>query len=82
MAGFAISCDLLETFPDALFSYTVQKGYQESEILRQVTTPEQLQPLAANRVVVWHTRTEPSKMDNEVRLSKKNLPPSDADMLT
>lgn len=81
MAGFAISCDLLEENPEAQFSYEVQKGYQESEILRHVTTREQLQPLATNRILVWHTRTEPPKMDNELKLSKKNLPPSDVNMI-
>jgi len=81
MAGFAISCDLLEEHPEAQFSYEVQKGYQESEILRHVTTREQLQPLATNRILVWHTRTEPPKMDNELKLSKKNLPPSDVNMI-
>ncbi|CRL04466.1 CLUMA_CG017549, isoform A [Clunio marinus] len=81
MAGFAISCDLFMNNPDAAFSYNVQKGYQESEILRKVTTREQLQPLAINQVLVWHTRTEPSKMDNEMKLAKKNLPPSDKDII-
>jgi galactosylgalactosylxylosylprotein 3-beta-glucuronosyltransferase 3 len=52
MAGFAISCDLLEAHPEAVFSYEVQKGYQESEILRHVTTREQLQPLAINQILV------------------------------
>lgn len=77
MAGFAISCDLLEAHPNALFSYEVQKGYQESEILRHVTTREQLQPLGTNKVMVWHTRTENPKFENELKLKKKNLPPSD-----
>lgn len=40
MAGFAISCDALEKNPEASFSYDVQKGYQESEILRHLTTRE------------------------------------------
>lgn len=80
-AGFAISCDLLEANPEAMFSYEVQKGYQESEILRHVTTLDELQPLAINQILVWHTRTEPSKMDNELKLLKKNLPPSDAEMI-
>lgn len=80
MAGFAISCDLLESNPSVAFSFEVQRGYQESEILRQVTTREKLQPLAPNKVLVWHTRTEASKMDNELKLSKKGLPPSDQDM--
>lgn len=81
MAGFAISCDLLMKNPKAMFSYDVQKGYQESEILRHVTTREELQPLGINKILVWHTRTEPSKMDNEIKLSKQHLPPSDADII-
>lgn len=80
MAGFAISSDLFENNPNAMFSYEVQKGYQESEILRQVITRDKLQPLAVNRILVWHTRTEASKLDNETKLSKKGLPPSDQDM--
>lgn len=81
MAGFAISSDLFETHAEALFSYEVQRGYQESEILRQVTTRENLQPIASNRILVWHTRTESSKMDNELKLLKKGLPPSDQNMI-
>lgn len=68
---------MLEANPDAMFSYDVQKGYQESEILRHVTTREKLQPLGINRILVWHTRTENPKMDNELKLAKHNLPPSD-----
>lgn len=81
MAGFAISCDLLLSHPEAQFSYNVQKGYQESEILRQLTTREELQPMAIDKILVWHTRTEPSKMDNELKLAKQKLPPSDADIV-
>jgi galactosylgalactosylxylosylprotein 3-beta-glucuronosyltransferase 3 len=81
MAGFGISCDLLESIPTAQFNYDVEKGYQESEILRQVTTRDKLQPIASNKILVWHTRTENSKFDNELRLKKKNLPPSDQDMI-
>jgi galactosylgalactosylxylosylprotein 3-beta-glucuronosyltransferase 3 len=81
MAGFAISCDLLEQNPEAKFSFTVQKGYQESEILRHVTTRDKLQPLAINKILVWHTRTEASKMDNELKLKKQGKPPSDLNMI-
>ncbi|KAL7018766.1 hypothetical protein ACKWTF_010904 [Chironomus riparius] len=80
MAGFAISTDLLESNPSAMFSYEVQKGYQESEILRHVTTRDKLQPIASNQILVWHTRTEASKLDNETKLVKKGLPQSDNDM--
>ncbi|KAG5673383.1 hypothetical protein PVAND_003439 [Polypedilum vanderplanki] len=81
MAGFAISSDLFEANPSAQFNYEVEKGYQESEILRQVTTREKLQPIASNQILVWHTRTEASKMDNEIKLGKKGLPPSDEGMI-
>jgi galactosylgalactosylxylosylprotein 3-beta-glucuronosyltransferase 3 len=81
MAGFAIASDLFESNPEANFSYDVERGYQESEILRKVTTREELQPLASNQILVWHTRTENSKNDNELKLAKKGLPPSDDGMM-
>lgn len=80
MAGFAISCDLLEKNPDGQFSYEVKKGYQESKILQQFTTRDKLQPLGVNKILVWHTRTEPPKLDDELKLAKKNLPASDDGM--
>lgn len=46
MAGFAINIELLLKHKDAWFSYDVQGGYQESEILRQLVTKDQLEPLA------------------------------------
>lgn len=46
MAGFAINLELLLKHKDAWFSYDVQGGYQESEILRQIITRDQLEPLA------------------------------------
>lgn len=82
MAGFAISGDLLMDFKQAVFSYEVQRGYQESEILRHLTVVRDLQPLA-NRcrdVLVWHTRTESPKLDAEVRLKKTGEPRSDVHM--
>lgn len=72
MAGFAISGDLLQQNPAAKFSYEVQRGYQETEILRQVTSVEKLQPLAnmCTEVFVWHTRTEAPKLKAEEALQK------------
>nr|XP_008192881.1 PREDICTED: galactosylgalactosylxylosylprotein 3-beta-glucuronosyltransferase I [Tribolium castaneum] len=60
MAGFAINLDLILSRTDAVFSYKMEKGYQESEFLSYFTTKEQLEPLADNctKVYVWHTRTE------------------------
>ncbi|KAH8289299.1 hypothetical protein KR054_003437 [Drosophila jambulina] len=73
MAAFAISMDLFIRNPQALFSYEVQRGYQESEILRHLTTREKLQPLAnaCRDVLVWHTRTEKTKLTAEEALLKQ-----------
>uniref|UniRef100_A0A1A9X4L1 Galactosylgalactosylxylosylprotein 3-beta-glucuronosyltransferase n=1 Tax=Glossina brevipalpis TaxID=37001 RepID=A0A1A9X4L1_9MUSC len=73
MAAFAISTNLLFKFPQAIFSYEVQRGYQETEILRHLTTRQQLQPLAnqCRDVLVWHTRTEKTKLTAEEALSKQ-----------
>ncbi|CAO1410975.1 unnamed protein product [Diamesa serratosioi] len=81
MAGFAISGDLLENNPNAMFSYEVERGYQESEILRQLTTLDQLQPIALKRILVWHTRTESPKNTQELKLAKQGKPASDAEMI-
>lgn len=79
MAGFAISVDLLLANPEAKFSYDVERGYQETEILRQVTTMDKLQPLAdlCRKVLVWHTRTELPKLGVEEKLNKKNIRSND-----
>ncbi|ALC48389.1 GlcAT-I [Drosophila busckii] len=73
MAAFAISLDLFIKYPQAVFSYEVQRGYQESEILRHLATRDQLQPLANNcrDVLVWHTRTEKTKLSSEEALIKQ-----------
>lgn len=72
MAGFAISSDLLLDNPQAQFSYEVERGYQESEILRHLTIVHEMQPLAnkCTEVLVWHTRTEAPKLDAEKQLVK------------
>ncbi|EFN63091.1 Galactosylgalactosylxylosylprotein 3-beta-glucuronosyltransferase I [Camponotus floridanus] len=73
MAGFAINLELLLKHKDAWFSYDVQGGYQESEILRQIVTRDQLEPLAdcCTKVYVWHTRTEQPQLNVEQMLIKK-----------
>lgn len=82
MAGFGISADLLMDYPRAVFSYDVERGYQESEILRHLVVVRDLQPLAneAKEVLVWHTRTETPKLDSEAKLRKAGQPASDAGM--
>ncbi|XP_017879148.1 galactosylgalactosylxylosylprotein 3-beta-glucuronosyltransferase I [Ceratina calcarata] len=73
MAGFAINLRLLLEHKDAEFSYDVEGGYQESEILRQIVTRDELEPLAdcCMKVYVWHTRTEDPKLKMEQLLIKK-----------
>ncbi|XP_046626686.1 galactosylgalactosylxylosylprotein 3-beta-glucuronosyltransferase I [Neodiprion virginianus] len=73
MAGFAFKLKLLFQHKDAWFSFEIQSGYQESEILRHITTRDQLEPLAdcCKKVYVWHTRTEPPKLSAEQLLTKK-----------
>lgn len=73
MAGFAISTDLILNTPEATFSYEVERGYQESEILRYLVVVRDLQPLAnmCRNVLVWHTRTEAPKLDAESKLQKE-----------
>ncbi|XP_045479762.1 galactosylgalactosylxylosylprotein 3-beta-glucuronosyltransferase I isoform X1 [Harmonia axyridis] len=60
MAGFGINIDLILEKPEAVFSYRMERGYQESQFLAYFTTKEDLEPLADNctKVYVWHTRTE------------------------
>ncbi|KAK9872157.1 hypothetical protein WA026_016211 [Henosepilachna vigintioctopunctata] len=60
MAGFGINVDLILSNPEAVFSYRMEKGFQESQFLAYFTTKDQLEPLASNctEVYVWHTRTE------------------------
>lgn len=79
MAGFAISVDLLLANPEAKFSYEVERGYQESEILRHVTTMGELQALAnqCRDVLVWHTRTEAPKLTAEQKLNAQNIRSND-----
>jgi len=65
MAGFAINLKLILDNPDAMFSFEVPRGYQESTILGAVITKEELEPKAdmCSKVYVWHTRTENPKLN-------------------
>ncbi|XP_033219617.1 galactosylgalactosylxylosylprotein 3-beta-glucuronosyltransferase I isoform X2 [Belonocnema kinseyi] len=73
MAGFAINLKLVLGKEDAWFSYDVQGGYQESEILRRMVTKDELEPLAGfcTKVYVWHTRTEQPVLSAEQVLIRK-----------
>ncbi|KAL5009044.1 hypothetical protein ScPMuIL_014625 [Solemya velum] len=68
MAGFAVNLDVIFSNPDAWFSLQVQRGYQESSILTSLGVKMQdLEPKAQNctKILVWHTRTEKTKLKNE-----------------
>nr|CAD7603434.1 unnamed protein product [Timema genevievae] len=80
MAGFAINLGVLLRAPNAKFSFQVERGFQESEILHQLVTKDELEPMAANctKVFVWHTRTEIPKLPVEQELIKKGHRSDDA----
>ncbi|XP_020386308.1 galactosylgalactosylxylosylprotein 3-beta-glucuronosyltransferase 1 [Rhincodon typus] len=68
MAGFAINLRLILQRPQAYFKLRgVKGGYQESSLLRELVTLNDLEPKAANctKILVWHTRTEKPVLVNE-----------------
>ncbi|KAF8776997.1 galactosylgalactosylxylosylprotein 3-beta-glucuronosyltransferase I-like [Argiope bruennichi] len=71
MAGFAVNLKLILDHPEAAFSLSVPRGYQESKLLKDLIRVDQLEPKADNctKVLVWHTRTEYPKLKQEWKLS-------------
>ncbi|NXU45115.1 B3GA1 glucuronosyltransferase, partial [Drymodes brunneopygia] len=68
MAGFAVNLRLILQRSQAYFKLRgVKGGYQESSLLRELVTLNDLEPKAANctKVLVWHTRTEKPVLVNE-----------------
>ncbi|XP_030648577.1 galactosylgalactosylxylosylprotein 3-beta-glucuronosyltransferase 1 [Chanos chanos] len=68
MAGFAVNLRLILHKPEACFKlHGVKGGYQESSLLRELVTLNDLEPKADNctKVLVWHTRTEKPVLVNE-----------------
>ncbi|XP_061433284.1 galactosylgalactosylxylosylprotein 3-beta-glucuronosyltransferase 1-like isoform X3 [Lethenteron reissneri] len=67
MAGFAINLNLLLQNPKAYFKFHVRSGNQESSLLEQLVTRDQLEPKADNctKVLVWHTRTSKPNFQRE-----------------
>ncbi|KAE8591958.1 hypothetical protein XENTR_v10018613 [Xenopus tropicalis] len=62
------SLDLFEERPQAYFKLRgVKGGYQESSLLRELVTLNDLEPKADNctKILVWHTRTEKPVLVNE-----------------
>ncbi|KAL8583833.1 hypothetical protein ACOMHN_040302 [Nucella lapillus] len=74
MAGFAVNLRLILQHPNAQFTNAVQRGYQESTLLTGLGVMlSDLEPKASmcTKVLVWHTRTEKTRLKNEDRMRKK-----------
>lgn len=74
MAGFAVNLQLFFDHPSAWFSNNVQRGYQESTILKLLdVSMADLEPRAdkCTKILVWHTRTEKYKIKNEAKFKLK-----------
>ena len=65
MAGFAINLSYLLSHTSAKFADKVKIGYQESEFLKHLVHLEDLEPLSAGKILVWHTRTEKPNLNKE-----------------
>jgi len=76
MAGFAVNLRHFLDTPQAKFALEVRLGYQETEFLKHLASLGELEPLASNRVLVWHTRTEKVRLDLEQKLKDKGMTPS------
>ena len=75
MAGFAINLSYLLTHDSVKFkSSSGVVGFQETKFLEQFRDLqlEDLQPVSIKRVLVWHTRTAPPKLDREEHFRKTN----------
>uniref|UniRef100_A0A8R1HI48 Galactosylgalactosylxylosylprotein 3-beta-glucuronosyltransferase n=1 Tax=Caenorhabditis japonica TaxID=281687 RepID=A0A8R1HI48_CAEJA len=69
MAAFAVNLTLINNHPEALFSFDVPRGYQESTFLEKLGIHRfNMEPLAemCTKVFVWHTRTEKSKLSRKL----------------
>ena len=57
IAGFAVNLGHLLSHTSASFVSETENGYQETEFLKQLIKLEELEPVATNKVLVWHTNT-------------------------
>ncbi|KAK7103990.1 galactosylgalactosylxylosylprotein 3-beta-glucuronosyltransferase 3-like [Littorina saxatilis] len=83
MAGFAVNVRLLLQHPNAQFTNAVQRGYQESTLLSGLGVMlSDLEPKAngCSKILVWHTRTEKTKLKNEDKMKQKLGRGSDLNM--
>ncbi|PAA93456.1 hypothetical protein BOX15_Mlig027111g1, partial [Macrostomum lignano] len=76
MAGFAINLQLLHERPAAKLAYKVERGFQESLLLTSLGVRQSDLEARANdcsRILVWHTRTAPPKLNNVALLAERGL---------
>ncbi|XP_061817809.1 galactosylgalactosylxylosylprotein 3-beta-glucuronosyltransferase 1 [Nerophis lumbriciformis] len=68
MAGFAVNLHLILSKPSANFELLAKGGRQESSLLTQLVSLDDLEPKAQNctKVLVWHTRTQKPNLAGEV----------------
>uniref|UniRef100_A0A803JLB5 Galactosylgalactosylxylosylprotein 3-beta-glucuronosyltransferase n=1 Tax=Xenopus tropicalis TaxID=8364 RepID=A0A803JLB5_XENTR len=75
MAGFAVNLDLILEKPRAIFRLDVKPGYQESSLLQDLVTMEDLEPKANNctKVLVWHTKTLNPNLVGDQHFTDRNI---------
>ncbi|CAK9303472.1 unnamed protein product [Gordionus sp. m RMFG-2023] len=77
MAAFAINAKQVYENPAiAIFDIMSQVGYMENDFLIKLgITLNDLEPKAelCTKVLVWHTKSWPAKLDQEIKLNKRGL---------
>ncbi|XP_063810856.1 galactosylgalactosylxylosylprotein 3-beta-glucuronosyltransferase 1-like [Pseudophryne corroboree] len=75
MAGFAIQLKLILEKPRAVFRLDVKSGYQESSLLQDLVTMEELEPRADNctKVMVWHMKTQSPKISRDKSFTNRSI---------
>jgi len=79
MAGFAVNLNFLLSRPAAKFLGRVKIGYLESEFLKRLVADEKVEVdvVGGDRVMVWHTRTEPVNLNMEEKFKTRTGHSSD-----
>lgn len=57
-AGFAVNLGHLLSHTSATFISETENGYHETEFLKLLVKPEELEPVATNKVLVWLTNNQ------------------------
>ncbi|XP_073430389.1 galactosylgalactosylxylosylprotein 3-beta-glucuronosyltransferase 1-like isoform X1 [Dendrobates tinctorius] len=67
MAGFSVGLKLILEKHGAKFHLNVSAGYQESSLLQDLVTIDELEPKAENcsKIMVWHTKTQTPRIKHD-----------------